>query len=58
LQTAVSHIFSVFSTPPETTVKALRVFLDDAKQTSTPIVVQIDLFDRGMRTEECIPSDF
>lgn len=42
LQTAVSHIFSVFRTPPETTVKALRVFLDAAEQTSTPIVVQID----------------
>jgi hypothetical protein len=42
VQTAVSHIFSVFRTPPETTVKALRVFLDAAEQTSTPIVVQID----------------
>jgi hypothetical protein len=50
LQTAVSHIFSVFRTPPETTVKSLRVFLDDAKQTSTPIVVQIHLFGRGMHT--------
>lgn len=27
VQTAMSHIFSVFRTPPETTVKALRVFL-------------------------------
>jgi hypothetical protein len=42
VQTAVSHIFSVFRTPPETTVQALRVFLDAAEQTSTPIVVQID----------------
>ena len=42
VQTAVSHIFSVFRTPPETTVKALRVFLDAAEQTSTPVVVQID----------------
>jgi hypothetical protein len=42
VQTAMSHIFSVFRTPPETTLKALRVFLDAAEQTSTPIVVQID----------------
>jgi hypothetical protein len=42
VQTAVSHIFSVFRTPSETTVKALRVFLDAAEQTSTPVVVQID----------------
>lgn len=42
VQTAVSYIFSVFRTPPETTVKALRVFLDAAEQTGTPVVVQID----------------
>lgn len=42
VHTAVSHIFSVFRTPPETTVKALRVFLDAAEQTNTPVVVQID----------------
>ena len=42
VQTAATHIFSVFRTPPETTVKALRVFLDAAEQTSTPVVVQID----------------
>lgn len=41
-QTAVSYIFSVFRTPPEITLKALRVFLEAAEQTSTPIVVQID----------------
>ncbi|WP_461782866.1 hypothetical protein [Prosthecobacter sp.] len=42
VQTGMSHIFSVFRTPPETTVKALRVFLEAADQTSTPVVVQID----------------
>jgi hypothetical protein len=42
VQTDIRHIFSVFRTPPETTVKALRVFLEAAKQTSTPVVVQID----------------
>lgn len=42
VQTAVSHIFSVFRTPPETTVKALRAFLAAAESTSTPVVVQID----------------
>ena len=36
VQTAVSHIFSVFRTPPETTVKALRAFLDAAEQTNMP----------------------
>ena len=42
VQTDIRHIFSVFRTPPETTVKALRVFLEAAKQTSTPVVVQIN----------------
>ncbi len=42
IQTGVSHIFSVFRTPPETTAKALRVFLKTAEQTNTPVVVQID----------------
>ena len=39
---AIRHIFSVFRTPTEITVKALRVFLEAAEQSSTPIVVQID----------------
>jgi len=43
LQTGLSFVFSPFRTPPETTVKALRVFLEAAEQTETPIVVQIDL---------------
>jgi len=42
VQTEIRHIFSVFRTPPETTVKALRVFLEAAEQTSTPVVVQIN----------------
>lgn len=39
VQTAVSHCFPAFRTPPETTVKALRVFLDAVEQTSTPILI-------------------
>jgi hypothetical protein len=42
VRTAVSHIFSVFRTPPETTVAALRVFLAAAEETGTPVVVQFD----------------
>ncbi len=43
IQTGLSYVFSPFRTPPETTMKALRVFLEAAEQTETPIVVQIDL---------------
>ena len=43
IQTGLSFVFSPFRTPPETTVKALRIFLEAAEQTETPIVVQIDL---------------
>jgi hypothetical protein len=32
--------FSVFRIPPDTMVKALRIFLDAAQQTSTPIVLE------------------
>ncbi len=42
VQTGISHVFSCFRTPPETTLQALRVFLEAAKQTDTPILVQID----------------
>ncbi len=42
VQTAVSHIFSVFRTPPEVTVKSLQSFLAASEQTNTPVVVQID----------------
>jgi len=43
IQTGVSFIFSPFRTPPETTVKALTEFLMGAEETSTPVLVQIDL---------------
>lgn len=42
VRTGLTYVFSVFRTPPETTVKALRTFLDAAEQTGTPVVVQID----------------
>lgn len=42
VRTGLTYVFSVFRTPPETTVAALRVFLDAAERTDTPIVVQID----------------
>lgn len=42
IQTGVSYIFSCFRTPPETTLEALRVFLEAARQTGTPVLVQID----------------
>jgi hypothetical protein len=42
IQTGVSYIFSCFRTPPETTIEALRVFLEAARQTGTPVLVQID----------------
>jgi hypothetical protein len=41
-QTGISYIFSCFRTRPETTLKALGVFLKSAEQTGTPILVQID----------------
>jgi hypothetical protein len=41
-QTGISYIFSCFRTRPETTLKALEVFLKSAEQTGTPILVQID----------------
>ena len=43
VQTGVSHVFSPLRTSPETTVAALRTFLDTAQQTATPVLVQIDL---------------
>jgi hypothetical protein len=43
IQTGLSYIFSPFRTPPETTVKALKTFLDAATQTATPVLIQIDL---------------
>ena len=42
IQTGVSYVFSCFRTPRETTLKALRVFLQAAEQTGTPVLVQID----------------
>ncbi|MHB9005927.1 MAG: hypothetical protein ACYDC1_03265 [Limisphaerales bacterium] len=43
VQTGVSYVFSPLRTPPEMTVAALRTFLDTARQTATPVLVQIDL---------------
>jgi hypothetical protein len=43
VQTGLSYVFSPFRTPPETTAEALQVFLTAAAETSTPIVVQVDL---------------
>lgn len=43
LQTGVSYIFSPLRTKPETTVAALKTFLRAASETSTPVLVQIDL---------------
>ena len=43
IQTGLSHVFSPFRTPPETTLKALRTFLEAAELTDTPVLVQIDL---------------
>ena len=42
IQTGMSYDFSCFRTPPETTIKALTVFLEAAEQTDTPVLVQID----------------
>lgn len=42
IQTGLSYIFSCFRTPPETTLAALRVFLETAAQTGTPVLIQID----------------
>lgn len=42
VRTGLSHIFSPFRTPPETTVQALRTFLAAAEETNTPVVIQID----------------
>jgi hypothetical protein len=42
VQTGVSYIFSCFRTPPDATVKALKTFLDAARQTDTPVLVQVD----------------
>jgi hypothetical protein len=42
VQTGLSHVFSCFRTPPETTLKALRTFLEAAQETDTPVLVQID----------------
>ena len=42
IQTGLSYVFSPFRTPPETTVRALRVFLDTAVETKTPVLVQMD----------------
>jgi hypothetical protein len=43
IQTGVSYIFSPLRTKPETTVAALKTFLQAAAETETPILVQIDL---------------
>ncbi len=43
VQTGLSYVFSPFRTPPETTLLGLRTFLAAAEETSTPILVQIDL---------------
>ncbi len=42
IQTGLSYVFSCFRTPPETTLEALRIFLEAAEQTDTPVLVQID----------------
>ena len=42
IQTGLSYIFSCFRTPPETTLESLRMFLDAARETATPVLVQID----------------
>lgn len=42
IQTGLSYVFSCFRTPPETTVAALRTFLQAAEATHTPVLVQID----------------
>ena len=43
IQTGLSYVFSPFRTPPETTVEALKTFLEAAVQTATPVLIQIDL---------------
>ena len=43
IQTGLSYIFSPLRSSPETTVRALAVFLEAAEQTATPVLVQIDL---------------
>lgn len=42
VRTGLSHIFSCFRTPPETTIRALETFLETAGETGTPVLVQID----------------
>jgi hypothetical protein len=42
VQTGLSYVFSCFRTPPETTIAALRTFLQTAEATNTPVLVQID----------------
>lgn len=42
IQTGLSYVFSCFRTPPDTTLRALRTFLEAAQQTDTPVLVQID----------------
>lgn len=42
IQTGLSYVFSCFRTPPETTLAALKMFLQTAEQTATPVLVQID----------------
>jgi hypothetical protein len=42
IQTGVSYIFSPFRTVPEVTVDALKRFLDAARLTDTPVLVQMD----------------
>ncbi len=42
VQTGISYVFSCFRTPPDTALKALRMFLAAAEQTATPVLVQID----------------
>ena len=42
IQTGLSYVFSCFRTPPETTIAALRTFLQTSEDTNTPVLVQID----------------
>ncbi len=42
IRIGLSHVFSCFRTPPETTIAALKTFLAAAQATDTPILVQID----------------
>jgi hypothetical protein len=43
IQTGVSYVLSPLRTAPDTTVAALKTFLETAAHTDTPVLVQIDL---------------